>query len=417
MGAWERLREDVSSLDGRDGLKEMERILCEGRFNGDDTNNPWDWKPEAKDSEKLWIPSSKLRRKDTVHTKRFPFMAKYLPKLTNAELNQRKQALLKHQQSHSSLGTRMQWGNAQEATSILTALNYFCGVDERTTVREVGMCGAGFDDKHDEFDNNLEIEKGKLNGLRIGASPDAIICHGNGTIEVLEVKNHCPFVLNNHPLARNMTKATRHGHRKKKHHPNRHNNKTQRQKQNEPEQQDIQIPKHYAIRDFQLEQKIPPLYIPQLMMEMLCLGDAIDLDHPGSYDSHANDKNNFAHEKKSYTPICKSAVMVRQTATKGAILLRLHRDEEWIGEMKVWLGKFKTMYVDTGVIPPDNFFWENDNPKEQRRYHQFLQRTKELSESVEHVVYIDHGKIQRAVMERGVGGEVPLFLDGVEEKE
>ncbi|MFN9898572.1 MAG: hypothetical protein ACK55Z_07225, partial [bacterium] len=96
----------------------------------------------------------------------------------------------------------------------------------------------------------------------------------------------------------------------------------------------------------------------------------------------------------------------------GAILLRLNRDEEWITEMKYFLGKFKKEFVDTGRIPEDNFFWDSGG----ERYHKFLHRTKELSESVEFVAYIDNGKIQRVVFEKGVKGEIPLFLDDVNEE-
>ena len=46
----------------------------------------------------------------------------------------------------------------------------------------------------------------------------------------------------------------------------------------------------------------------------------------------------------------------------------------------------------------------------------FLKRTKELSESVEQVAFVEHGRIQRMVLDKGLGrGEVPLFLDRVDE--
>ena len=108
------------------------------------------------------------------------------------------------EQSPSPMATRMRWGNAQEATSVLTALNYFCGLDESTVIREVGMCGAGFDpdvggggDDNNSSVGDTNVRDGALlQGLSIGATPDALVCHGDGTVEVLEVKNHCPFVWN-----------------------------------------------------------------------------------------------------------------------------------------------------------------------------------------------------------------------------
>jgi hypothetical protein len=444
-----------------ENLTELERVLCEGRSsannnhyinnnnkntatvaagtvngasenvksnNKNNDNNMSNWRPGAKESERLWISSQQLRQRRSnnnittsstsstsyFHRKPFPFRAKYIPSLTRDELRQRKLYVEHIEQTPSPMATRMRWGNAQEATSILTALNYFCELDEGTVIREVGMCGAGFDP--DVVGNNICNGGGDdklLNGLSIGATPDALVCHSDGTVEVLEVKNHCPFVWNkispHHTHNKNNGGGGDNRNRnkkKKKLHTNRRRHQNNR-KLNDDIADDYGddepakkfVPKHYLIRDFHLERRIPPVYIPQLMMEMLCVGNAIDLD----------DAN---QSLTSSEPICKSAVMVRQTATKGAILLRLNRDEEWITEMKYFLGKFKKEFVDTGIIPEDNFFWDSGG----ERYHKFLQRTKELSESVEFVAYIDNGKIQRVVFENGVKGEIPLFLDDVNEE-
>ena len=421
VGAWERLKEDLIGGgpevdgDGDDGLKEMERILCEGRCTisgdvSDGNTNANKWKPGVKESAKIWIPATSLRRNNPAYnddnvnssyprTKPFPFMAKYKIKVSQEDLCQRKLSMQNHHfQKSSPMRARMQWGNAQEATSILTALNYFGSMDKNTIIHEVGMCGAGFDDA-----NNVESDL--LRGLKIGASPDAIICHGNGTVEVLEVKNHCPFVWNNHhqKSSKNTKKQVGPNRNKKdKRGNNQDNDNNQNQKD---EQQQNQRPKDYMIRDFELERKIPPMYIPQLMMEMLCVGDAVDLDNSRTTESKSN----------ASSPICTSAVMVRQTATKGAMLLRLYRDEEWIQEMKYWLGIFKSKYVNTSLIPPDNFFWNCNGEDDKVRYRKFLQRTKDLSESVEKVAFVEHGRIQRAMSENGAGGEIPLFLDSVEE--
>ena len=364
--AWQRLNQDTSNIDE---LKEMERILCEGQsLNGMNIDN---WKPGVKESEKTWIASANLRNK-------YPFVAKYLPSISDEELKSKKaetQQRMKH--TSSSLSTRMHWGNAQEATSILTALNYFCGIDKRTTIHEVGMCGAGFDDDHDSV----------LNGLKIGASPDAIICHGNGTVEILEVKNHCPFAWNKTPI---------HGRRNKQRNKKRACNQKKNQHNHSAKNAKI-----FSIRDFDLECKVPAIYIPQLMMEMLCVGDSVDLD------KKQQDKS------RSKMPICKSAIMIRQTATRGAIVLRLHRNEEWLSEMKYFLGEFQKRFVDAGVIPPDDFFFTGEDSE---RYKIFLQMTKDLSESVDQVAYIDHGRIQRMVMNKCASYETPpLFLDYVEE--
>ena len=354
-GAWHRLRQASSCIDR---LDEMERILCEqcSVIVND----------MEKDNRNTWIESSKLKNQ-------YPFIAKYVPTVTEEELLLRKKRTQQHNKhSTSSLSTRMCWGNAQEATSILTAINYFCSIDERTVVHEVGMCGAGFDD-------DLDLA---LNGLKIGASPDAIICHGNGTVEILEVKNHCPFAWNR--IHSNHGKKSK----KKGHKQNQRHHVTKNASEST-----------FSIRDFDLECKVPTQYIPQLMMEMFCVGDAIDLDTP-------------FEKTNSSTPICTSAIMIRQTATRGAIVLRLRRDEEWLTEMIYFLGKFKARYVDGDVIPPDNFFWDGE---ESSRYRMFLKKTIELSECVEEVACIDHGRIQRMVMDRFAKYDTPpLFLDYVE---
>jgi hypothetical protein len=84
---------------------------------------------------------------------------------------------------------RFKWiGVAQEATAVLTALNYLVKKFPGTVVCEVGMCGVG-----------LEIEstdtiRHSFSSLLIGASPVAIIRYPDRRVEALEVKNHCPFV-------------------------------------------------------------------------------------------------------------------------------------------------------------------------------------------------------------------------------
>ncbi|KAL3799300.1 hypothetical protein HJC23_013025 [Cyclotella cryptica] len=379
VGAWERLREDTNNIYE---LKEMERVLCEDRAQFDkDVDMVHNWKPGMKETGRTWLRGSKLRNE-------FPFVAKYIPTITEEELMTKKLLVQSRITSSSPLTTRMQWGNAQEATSILTALNYFCSMDKNTLIHEVGMCGAGFDDADDS----------DMNGLKIGASPDAIICHGNGTVEVLEVKNHCPFVWNrispSHSISHNRRSGHHQKNKKKKRQPRKLNNAT-----HESAEQHTNRAKLFCLRDFDLECKVPPVYIPQLMMEMLCVGGAVELDGQLDKPSQCN-------------PICTSAIMVRQTATRGAILLRLRRDDHWISEMKYFLGTFKKRYVDTGTIPPDDFFWDAEDSD---RYQQFLQRTKDLSESVEQVAYIDNGRIQRMVMSKCAAYETPpLFLDCVE---
>eukprot|EP00957_Ditylum_brightwellii_P021620 1630383-Ditylum_brightwellii.AAC.1 len=101
-------------------------------------------------------------------------------------------------------------------------------------------------------------------------------------------------------------------------------------------------------------------------------------------------------------PSCRSVIMVRQTATIGAVILRLHRDDEWIEEMLYWLRRFMTNFVHEGTPPPANFFWDNDDDSIHgggERYRRFVTRTKEIGEAVELVDYVSHSGVQRVMSE------------------
>jgi hypothetical protein len=88
---------------------------------------------------------------------------------------------------------------------------------------------------------------------------------------------------------------------------------------------------------------------------------------------------------------------VRQTATRGATILRLRRDDWWIAEMLFWLSKFKHDFVDLRIEPPVDFFWFDEDKQLRDRYRHFVAKTKELGESkVEVVAQVQHVQIQRA---------------------
>jgi hypothetical protein len=147
FGAFDRLRQ--RSTDADQSLLGWERTLCStgqrrrsksttttatvatARIDGDedDDNDVWSWKPGMKETERLWKPMSQL------HNKSYPFAAMYRPTVTYADLYRRKLHLVGSGGSGGAvvaaapIRTRMEWGNVQEATSILTALNYFCTID------------------------------------------------------------------------------------------------------------------------------------------------------------------------------------------------------------------------------------------------------------------------------------------------
>lgn len=330
QGAYHRLQRPALRT-----LNEMNAILC-----GPSPHNPVSYREEEKEEEEnkgdLWT-----RQEDTNKGRKFPFAAKYNRPITEEDVKERK----KKSQSYSSssgfdFSVRMMWGNAQESTSLLTALNYFWEIDKDVVVKEIGMCGAG-----------LKVNTtGEISNLLLGATPDGLIVYPNGTIEALEVKNHCPFFVNRVPVRKGVPAKRRKG-------------------------------KRFTIRGFNFDEVgVPPHYIPQLMMEMLCVG-----------------------------PECQSAVMIRQTATSGAMVLRLRRDDAWIDEMQYWLHRFQKDFVEAGVPPQADFFLKGSNEEDRERYMQFLEWTNEIKSRVEVVDHIPHSKIQRARAERsGLG---TLFLD------
>jgi hypothetical protein len=168
---------------------------------------------------------------------------------------------------------------------------------------------------------------------------------------VLEVKNHCPF------FVRSWIGGTR----------------------RDGKEPAADAPR-FSIQKMAFDKSgVLPHYVPQLMMEMLCVG-----------------------------PECKSAVMVRQTANNGALVIRIQRDNGWIDEMLYWLNRFYGDFVEKEEPPPINFFWEG-GASDKPRYKKFINWTKELESNVKILAHIPNTDVQRAM------GTSPsttsLFLD------
>jgi len=301
-------------------LEEINDVLCKGDVFG----GPWH-SHHLDEKGPVWVVPT-ARRDGTL----FPFAAKYLMKVTPEERSHRRKQAEQYASTALLMSVRMSWGSAQEATSLLTALNYFWRRDPGVRIKEAGMCGAG-------------LSSNQTGSVLVGASPDGILCHSNGTIEALEVKNHCPFVPASYM-----------------------------------DEDDTSSP-NYAVRQMPFrDPTVPPLYVPQMMMEMLCIG-----------------------------PECHSAVMVRQTATNGAVIMRMYRDDEWIEEMMYWLNHFQQDFVDKEIVPPTDFFWDDNDDSE--RYKRFVEWTTELSAKVEVLDLVKHHEIQRVVAtSRNI---TSLFLD------
>jgi hypothetical protein len=309
-GAYHRLRRPVLRT-----LDEMNAVLCQEVKESSHSS------PPATDNDTpIWM------RVGESSTTSFPFSAEYMVPIDDGERQRRKKKMKDHylKSPGFDFSIRMVWGNVQEATALLTGLNYFAQQsNNQVQLQEIGMCGAG-----------IELENSTL---LLGATPDALICHPDGRKEVLEVKNHCPFVPSR----------------------SRHNNN------NRPQSR-------FSLRpcDFGKDNKagILPQYVPQLMMEMLCVG-----------------------------PECQSAIMIRQSATSGTLVIRVQRDDAWIDEMVFWLKRFISDYVEREIPPPENFFLQNTgNDEDTLRYKRFLEWTKKLEAKVEKLAHVSHSKIQRA---------------------
>jgi len=325
-GAYYRLRTPAVTRT----LEEMNARLCE---DDDDSDSSRD-QEEKKDDRPCWTQPDN-----------YPFAAKYMVQITENEHRKRKQIANNYVNSQKNQWSiRMVWGNVQEATSLLTALNYFWKNDKNVIMKEVGMCGAG-----------LQFNRTESTGLILGATPDAVLCHSDGRIEAVEVKNHCPFIPNTNRFARNNIIDN------KSNQTNSNAFRLSRQTLNKTDSVMCQ-------------------YIPQLMMEMLCLGEN-----------------------------CESAIMVRQTATTGSLVLRVQRNNEWIEEMIYWLERFCNDFVEQEEPPPQNFFLEGGDPVDRKRYREFLELTKRVQDDVELLEHIPHRSIQRATAKPSVS--MNLFLD------
>ncbi len=94
---------------------------------------------------------------------------------------------------------KLSWGNCQEATAILVALNYF---KDTAKISEIGL--NAFENvlqadasPHFQASEWLQIKEWMAAGQLppLGSSPDGMIHHHNGTAECLEVKCLSPFTL------------------------------------------------------------------------------------------------------------------------------------------------------------------------------------------------------------------------------
>ena len=174
LGAYERLRQPrfVTTLEEMNTKLievDAENVLPTNFTETPSAANPW-IKLDNKKSKPKYDKSKDYRP--------FPFAAKYRLRISEEELQSKRDAAMDIGYD-DDFSVRLRWGSVQEATALLTALNYFWQKDNRVMLEEVGMCGAGL---HQLTNNTHAIPP----GLVLGASPDALLRHPDGRIEVVE---------------------------------------------------------------------------------------------------------------------------------------------------------------------------------------------------------------------------------------
>ena len=199
---------------------------------------------------------------------------------------------------------RMVWGSTQEGTSIVAAINYFAA--RGAHVGELGMCPAEVHNAHAPC------------APLLGASPDGAVFLPDETIAALEIKNHSPFA----------QRGTSQG---------------------------------FTIADPGPHTSVAPWHIPQLMLEMYCIG-----------------------------PACTAAYFMSCSATRGIAVLHVPRDDAYIAAMLHFTTIFHDRFVRPRAEPPEDFFGYEPE------YHEFLDYTRSVAEAAQLEALIPDTQVQRS---------------------
>lgn len=260
----------------------------------------------------------------------------------------------------NSMAARLQWGSVQEEIGILTALNHLVGKSictatvvplsaslYYTRLYEVGLCCLECLPSLPSSCTNI-INQSQLPSM--GATPDGLLMYGDGTIEVVEVKTVSPFRENeNYSSTHYIASAS-----------NTHSSNYR-----------------FIIGDRGPQDSIGPWIIPQLQMEILCAG-----------------------------PLCTGANLVSISATRGARIFFVPRNDEYICLMLqivsfVWKtygqggndGSCNNIKEELPKIPHDY----GDNCKQ---YNSFVDMTLRLARTAQIRANIHQEYIQRSPLNR-----------------
>ena len=161
----------------------------------------------------------------------------------------------------------------------------------------------------------------------IGASPDGVFINSDGTVSSIEVKCHSPFLEDSRGPAR--------------------------------------------INDRGPQESIGAWHVPQLMLEVLCLG-----------------------------PFCIGTYFVSMSATRGCNIFFLKRDDKYISELlrivSILYKKFVLNIDSNSEMPVLNFGHEIFKSKDDVDYIEFLHWTRRIALSAELVEAVPESKMQRS---------------------
>jgi len=232
----------------------------------------------------------------------------------------------------SASSARMHWGTAQEATSILAVINYFASTNTSVKIKEVGLLPleqvseAAKDD--DTFGLGIENSQKIKEWIQEGNLPN-LGASPDGIIDFDD--GHCEILecKNSSPFIQ----------------------------MNSYKQSSLTINQKSLFKF----KGLGSWFIPQLMLEILCAG-----------------------------PTCTGALLIQLSATSGAQIYRVERDNEYITLMLEWLKIFYVTYVTQKKEPKEDFHISNE------KYLEFLKATKKISDNCKVVSVIPQDSIQRS---------------------
>lgn len=222
-------------------------------------------------------------------------------------------------------------------------------IASRSRLYEIGLCSL--EALPDEWLRST-YGVGKAELPLMGASPDGLIVFGDGTAEVVEVKCHSPFAYSHHAVSRSSRGASVT--------PSTVDDGDSLSASPGAYAAAGAVP-HYVIRDNGPQDRIGAWHVPQIQMEILCAG-----------------------------PYCDGCNFVTLSATKGARVFFVPRNDEYIGLMLRLVSRFHSQYVKGRKHPALNFAARD------REYNKFLDLTLQIASAAKVRADVPQAAVQRS---------------------